>query len=50
MSHTITQAQRKGLRHHFSGALRKVGAFSTGLYAAHGGWHAACQRSIAARG
>lgn len=50
MSHTITQAQRKGLRHHFSSALRKVGTFSTGLYAAHGGWHAARHRSLSARG
>jgi hypothetical protein len=31
---TITQAQGKGLRHHFS-AVRN---FAAGLYAAHGGW------------
>jgi hypothetical protein len=31
---SITQAQDKGLRHHFS-SLRR---FAAGLYAAHGGW------------
>ena len=41
MSHTITQAQSKGLRHHFSSAYGAVRAFSNELYAAHGGWHPA---------
>ena len=38
---TITQAQTKGLRHHFSSAYSAVRAFSGALYAAHGGWHPA---------
>jgi hypothetical protein len=36
---TITQAQSKGLRHHFTNAYSAVRAFSGALYAAHGGWH-----------
>lgn len=35
---TITQAQVKGLRHHFSALADGVRAFATGLFAAHGGW------------
>jgi len=40
MQHTITQAQDKGLRHHFSNAVGAVRIFSNRLYAAHGGWQA----------
>jgi hypothetical protein len=38
---TITQAQSKRLRHHFTNAYSAVRAFSGALYAAHGGWHPA---------
>ena len=37
---TITQAQDKGLRHHFADGLAKVRAFAIELYVAHGGWFA----------
>lgn len=39
---TITQAQDKGLRHHFAG-LRE---FAAGLFAAHGGWMQPQTRSL----
>ncbi|QNA88124.1 hypothetical protein G4G28_05795 [Massilia sp. Dwa41.01b] len=48
MQHKITQAQQTGLRHHFRAAFSAVRSFSNGLYAAHGGWHAA--RTTVARG
>lgn len=35
---TITQAQSKGLRHHFADLFGKVRAFAIELYTAHGGW------------
>jgi hypothetical protein len=35
---TITQAQSKGLRHHFADSLGKIRDFAIELYAAHGGW------------
>jgi hypothetical protein len=37
-ANTITQAQGKGLRHHFTSACGVVRTFSNALYAAHGGW------------
>ena len=37
---TITQAQDKGLRHHFADAFGKIRDFAIELYTAHGGWFA----------
>jgi hypothetical protein len=35
---TITQAQSKGLRHHFADVVAKVRGFAIEMYTAHGGW------------
>ena len=42
---TITQAQVKGLRHHFGALTDGVRAFATELFAAHGGWLAPTARA-----
>lgn len=47
---TITQAQNKGLRHHFAETARGMRDFAVQLYVAHGGWFGQDARRAASHG